>query len=160
MNNTHTNKMDESCSVGVLTETEVIEKVNHFAEQKKLCAPYLQQEVPCHEKDQAEGTSIHRWKQLEDHPGYYLCTHGTIVSARRRKLQQLKPFVNKKSKPIVASFGRTSKNLKKLVLETFDPHFKECGGQVVFDLERWDNPCLQHLEYISLFKKPKHETTP
>jgi hypothetical protein len=141
----------------VVRETDVIKTINQFAQDRDLCTKFIQEEdSEFNTNDQEMVRSFqqqqHQWKQLESFPGYFICNHGTIVSVRRRRLQQLKPYANKKAKTVIVSLGKTSKNLKKLVLETFDPHFKEFGGQIVFDLERWDNPSLQHLNYVSFSK--------
>jgi hypothetical protein len=144
--------METFCTDQVLTETQVVRMVNQFAQDKKLCDRFLHEDVTPEINTQKGVPLHHQWKQLEAHPGYYICNHGTVISTRRRRLQQLKPYANTKAKTMIVSFGKTSKNLKKLVLETFDPHFKEYGGCIVFDLERWDNPSLKHLNYVSFSK--------
>lgn len=95
------------------SEAEIAECILNFVQQRgrKLC-------------------SCLDWRQLTDHPGYYICEHGTILSARGTRIRILKPFYNEKTRVSSASFGKFTKGVAKLVLESFDPNFLEKGGTI------------------------------
>jgi len=134
---------DFDCAV---TEEDMQQRVESFSNTNNTCAPFRSSFTK--KTDEKDTEYSHQWKQLEHHAGYYICPHGTLVSTKRRSLQVLKPFINKRNKTVSVSFGGSSKSVKKLVLEAYDSGFKQSGGHILFNQDKWYSTNLQDIEYV------------
>jgi hypothetical protein len=113
---------------------EVMTAVGDFVKEKRICSC-----TSIFEGSTAiDGEGFHSssfqtrvkesWRELKDHPGYYICQHGFVLSTKKRQVKVLSTFYNKYTKVLSVSFGRKTRSVAKLVLETFDPEFQSTGG--------------------------------
>ena len=129
-----------------VTEEDMQQRVESFSNTNNTCTHFRSSFTKKTEGGDTEYS--HQWKQLEHHAGYYICPHGTLVSTKRRSLQVLKPFINKRNKTVTVSFGGSSKSVKKLVLEAYDSGFKQSGGHILFNQDLWFSTNLQDIAYV------------
>ena len=92
---------------------DVIKKVIQFATENHMC-PSLP------ESSQVQHEPLH-WKELKEYPGYYLCPHGCLISAKRKKLKimKIKQDMNH-SMTSVVRLGSSTKSVHKLITATFE----------------------------------------
>ena len=89
-----------------------------------------------------------QWKELRDHPLYFLCCDGNVVSYKTKAGPHLlKPYYNRKSGCLSHSFGLKTKSTAKLVLEHFHPSFLEIGGEIKYKDKNRANTKLDNLTF-------------
>ena len=87
-----------------------------------------------------------QWKEIRDHPGYFLCCDGNVVSCKYpTRPRFLKPYYNHGC--LSHSFGKRTKGTAKLVLEHFHPTFLETGGHILYCDKNRRNVKLSNLNF-------------
>ena len=101
-----------------------------------------------------ECTDPSQWKELRDHPKFFLCCDGNVVSFKRQTGPRLlQPYFNHRSQCLSHSFGKNTKSTAKLVLEHFHPSFPETGGRILYKDQNRKNAKLNNLDFVP-FEEP------
>ena len=95
-----------------------------------------------------------QWKEIRDHPKFFLCCHGNVLSLKRTGPRLLQPYFNQRTRCLSHSFGKNTKSTAKLVLEHFHPSFKESGGYILFIDKNRKNAKLSNLDFLP-FEEPR-----